>query len=263
MDVIRVMIVHQDPSTRARLRHLLDQELDLDLVEESASTVNAVPFIRECQPQLVFLQAPFKAAPTLSRPELISEASPTLIVFVSAHNAYAVHAFEASALDYLQEPFTDARFTQTLTRARERLREHQIIANSGRLLHVLQHYLNADTAPSVRPSSTPYGERLVVKTGSRLIFLDTNEVDRIESEGVYVRLHVGATSYLLRESLQNVELRLRTRQFIRIHRSTMVNAQRIKEIVPHTNGGAIVILRDGARLKLSRSYRNRVNAMLG
>lgn len=263
MDVIRTTIVHQEASTRARLRRLLEPEPDLDLVGELADTLSAASFIRERQPQLVFLQAPFKDEHTIDRLERISDASPTLIVFVSAHEAYAVDAFEASALDYLQEPFTDARFMQTLARARERLREHQIIANSGRLLHLLQHYLNADSPISAHSASTPYEERLVVKTGSRLVFLDTNEVDWIESEDVYVRLHVGAKSYLLRESLQNVEARLNRRQFIRIHRSTMVNAQRIKEIVPHTNGGAIVILRDGARLKLSRSYRNRVNATLG
>ncbi len=259
MDVIRTTIIHQEASTRARLRRLLEPEPDLDLVGELAGTTGAASFIREHQPQLVFLQAPFNDEHPL---DPISDAFPTLIVFVSAHEAYAVHAFDACALDYLREPFTDARFMQTLARARERLHERRIIANSDRLLRLLQHYLNVENPISARPPAE-YEDRLVVKTGSRLIFLDANEVDWIESEGVYVRLHVGASSYLLRESLQNVEARLDRQQFIRIHRSTMVNARRIKEIVPHTNGGAIVILRDGARLKLSRSYRHRVNATLG
>ena len=263
MAVIRTTIFHREASTRARLRQLLEPEPDFDLVGASACSANAASFIREHRPQLAFMQPPFQDEPLLDRFERGRDGLTTLLVFVSAHEAYAVHAFEAGSLDYLQEPFTDARFRQTLARVRERLHERQIIAKSGRLLHVLQHYLDVDTSTAAPSSATAYEERLVVKTGSRLIFLDPDEVDWIESEGVYVRLHVGASSYLLRESLHNVEARLDARQFLRIHRSTMVNARRIKEVVPHRNGGAIVLLRNGARLKLSRSYRHRVHATLG
>lgn len=263
MEVLRVLIIHHEASARTRLRQLLEQEPGIDLVGELADTTNAAPFIRDCQPQLVFLEAPFQDDHVVLMLERISDALPPLIVFVSAYNEHAVQAFEASALDYLLVPFTDDRFQQTLGRARARLHEHQIIAYSERLLHLLQRYHRSDHKRFAPSSPPPYEDRLVVKTGNRLIFLDTNEVDWIESEGVYVRIHVGGKSYLLRESLQNVEARLHTRQFIRIHRSTIVNVQRIKEVIPHTNGGAIVILRDNTRLKLSRSYRNQLNSSLG
>lgn len=263
MDVIRVLTIHQETATRARLRRLVEEEPDLELVGEGADTVNTAPFIRKYQPHVVFLQAPFEEDHTIRLIERMQGAFPPLFVFVSADNEYAVRAFETRAFDFLHEPFTDTRFGQTLARARERLNEYQIIAHSNRLLHLLQRYVEADPSPSARASPTPYEERLVVKTGNRLIFLDLDDVDWIESESVYVRLHAGEKSYLLRESLHNVEARLNPRQFIRIHRSTMVNVLRIKEIVPHANGGAIVILRDGHRLKLSRSYRHRVHATLG
>ena len=265
MNTLRVLIIHDEEKTRARLRRLLSQEPGIDLVGELANTINAAPFIRKHQPQLVFLEIPLKNEHAVITLERLSKAAPLLIVFVSAFHEYAVGAFEASALDYLLEPFTDDRFRRTLNRARERLRKHQIIAYSERLAHLLQDL--RDTEQPLRTPAEPalasYEERLVVKTGNRLIFLDADEVDWIEAKGVYVCLHVGATSYLLRESLQNVEARLDAQQFIRIHRSTIVNASRIKEIVPDPNGGGIVHLRDGIKLKLSRGYRNRVNASLG
>ena len=263
MEVIRVLTVHREASTRARLRRFLEFEPGIDLVGELADTVNAAPFIRVCQPQLVFLEVPYQDDYVVPMLERISDAFPPLIVFVSAYNDYAVHAFEISALDYLLEPFTNDRFKLTLTRARERMHEHQIIAHSDWLLHLLPHHLKPKRRTSGSAAPAAHEERLVVKTGNRLIFLDIEDVDWIKSEGVYVRLHVGGKSYLLRESLQNVEARLQLRQFIRIHRSTIVNVRRIKEIVPHTNGGGIVRLHDGAKFKLSRSYRNRVNATLG
>ncbi len=263
MDIVRVLTIHQETATRQRIQRLLDQDKGFHLVGELSEPDDALPFIKKCQPQLVFLQASCADPSLISTLIRTNGSPPSLVVIVSPHDVDAVHAYEASAFDYLHEPFTDSRFAQVLSRARQRLREHQIIAYSDKLLHLLRHHLDDAPMAPARYGVIPREERLVVKSSNRLIFLDASEVDWIEAESVYVRLHVGDKTYLLRESLHNVEAQLNPRHFIRIHRSTMVNVSRIKEVIPHNNGGAIVNLRDGTRLKLSRSYRNRVQATLG
>jgi len=263
MEVYRALVVHHSASTRTRFRTLLAEETGVDLVGELADTVHATLLIRECRPQLIFLEASLHDGHVVPMLQQTSGRFPPLIVFVSTQDEDAVRAFEADALDYLREPFTDDRFKEALERARTRLQEHQIIAYSDRLLHLLQDLRKMDRSESGDLGATPYVERLVVKTGNRLVFLDADDVDWIESEGVYLRLHVGQKAYVLRESLQNVEASLDPSHFIRIHRSTMVNVRRIKEIIPHAHGGAIVVLRDGSRLKLSRTYRRRIHTTLG
>ncbi len=188
--------------------------------------------------------------------EALGDDVPPAVVFVTASDEYALRAFEANALDYLHKPFSAERFQASLARVRTRLREHEAGRHHDRLLSLLSDHAEDRAHAGV-------GDRLVIKTGSQLVFLDPGDVDWIEAEGVYVRLQVGAKSYLLRESLHNVEQRLDPRRFLRIHRSTILNLDRAKKIVPHFNGGALVILRDGRQLKMSRGYRDRVSATLG
>lgn len=261
LDAIRVLIVHTEEAARLRLRGLLEAEANVEVVAEASGSVDAVRCIRDHRPHLVFLHFPIQEHETSGVLQQLADTRFPLFVFVSPYDAHAVKAFETAALDYLLEPFSDERFAQTLTRARTRLREQKLSEYSERLLSVLQEY--HDRSDETSAPLTPYGDRLVLKTGSRLVFIDADDVDWIESEGAYVRLHIGQKSHLLRESLQNVEDRLDPNHFLRIHRSTIVNVDRIKEIVPHYNGGAIVVLRDGQKLKLSRGYQSRVNATLG
>lgn len=263
METIRVLIVDDEDPARLRLRKLLEKESNVELLGECSDGGEAVTFIREHKPDLVFLDIQMKEMDGFGVLEELGHTPDTLFVFVTAYNQYAVDAFETYALDYLLKPFSDKRFRQAIERARERLRLNHISAYSDRLIALLNTYkeVNPETT---RPASEPaYSNRLVLKTGNRLIFVDPDQVDWIEAEGVYVRLHTGEKAYLLRESLSNVEERLDPGQFMRIHRSTIVNIGRIREIVPHFNGGSIVMLCDGTRLKLSRTYRDRVHTTLG
>ena len=168
-----------------------------------------------------------------------------MVIFVTAYDQYALRAFEVHALDYLLKPFGKERFRETLKHAREEL-ERQRAGDLGRRLLALVN--------DVKPEP-PRVDRLVVKSGGRVFFLRTDEIDWIEAAGNYVRLHLGSENHLFRETMNRMESRLDTRRFARIHRSRIVNTERIKELQPWFNGDYVVILRDGTRLTLSRGYR--------
>lgn len=259
MDTLRVLIVDDEEPARLRLRRLLEAEPDVAVVGECGSSPEAVAAVRELGPDLLFLDIRIPPDSGFAVLERLGPAVPAAVVFVTAYDEYAVRAFEAEALDYLLKPFSDARLRAAVARVRRRLREHAVAQQRDRLLTLLQdpHAFGPDRAPAGGL------ERLVVKSGSQLLFLDPHEVDWVEAEGVYVRLHAGGKVHLLRESLTHVEQRLDPRRFLRIHRSTILNVDRVVKIVPHFNGGAIVHLRDGTRLKMSRGYRDRVSATLG
>jgi two-component system LytT family response regulator len=252
---IRALVVDDEAPARLRLQRLLDREPDIDLVGVCCCGLEATETAQSERPDLLFLDVRMPPDDGFAVLDALGDDAPPAVVFVTASDEYAVRAFEADAIDYLHKPFSAERFGAALGRVRTRLREHAAGRHRDRLLSLLDDHAD-DRAPR------DY-ERLVIKTGSQLVFLDPNDVDWVEAEGVYVRLQVGATSYLLRESLRNVEQRLDPRRFLRIHRSTILNLDRAKKIVPHFNGGAVVILRDGRQLKMSRSYRDRVSATLG
>ncbi len=265
MERIRTLIVDDEELARLRIRKLLQQEVGFEIVGECDDGDEALNAIRELQPQLVFLDIQMQRVGGFELLARLDEAAPPAFVFVTAYDRYAVQAFEANAFDYLLKPYSDERFYEALQRARERIVASRLRSYGDRLMNLLQEYRNPPEPPAAHePVSEPgFPARLVLKTGNRLIFLDEGDVDWVEAEGVYVRVHAGQKSHLLRESLSNVEQRLSPRRFVRIHRSTLVNVARIKEIVPHLNGGSVVVLHDGKRLKMSRSYRDRVNATLG
>jgi two-component system LytT family response regulator len=269
---MRVLIVDDEELARLRLRRLLERETDVTVVGECGRGDEAIDFIRAQAPDVVFLDIQMKDIDGFGVVDELEARAAPFFIFVTAYDRYAVRAFDSNALDYLLKPFSDERLRRALERARARLLQHQISTVSDRLLSLLQTYRPAGATTAFAAADEPAGreepemrplDRLVLKTGGRLLFMDVDRVDWIEAEGVYVRLHTGTRSHLLRESLTNVEKRLDPARFIRIHRSTIVNADRIREIVPHFNGGAIVVLQDGTRLKLSRGYRERVTATLG
>jgi two-component system LytT family response regulator len=176
-----------------------------------------------------------------------------IVVFVTAYDEYALRAFEVRALDYLLKPFTRTRFQETLKHARASL-ERRRAGDLGRRLLALVHDITPDP---------PKLERLVVKSGGRVCFLRTDEIDWIEAAGNYVRLHLGPESHLFRETMTRMESRLDTRQFVRVHRSHIVNTERIKELQPWFNGESVVVLRNGTKLPLSRGYRDRLQEQIG
>ena len=253
MTKIRALVVDDEPLARERVLSLLQQETDVEVVGECSDGGQAVSAIHQHAPDLVFLDVQM---PGCDGFEVIRNVGPErmpTVVFVTAYDEYALQAFEVHALDYLLKPFGKDRFQQTLRHAREAL-ERRRAGDLGRRLLALVH----DVKPEPQRA-----ERLVVKSGGRVFFLRTDEIDWIEAAGNYVRLHLGTESHLFRETMNRMESRLDPRRFARIHRSRIVNTERIKELQPWFNGDYVVILRDGTRLTLSRGYREKLQQRLG
>jgi two-component system LytT family response regulator len=175
------------------------------------------------------------------------------VVFVTAYDRYALKAFDVHALDYLLKPFDRERFRQALTRAQQQLER----SNGGDLERRLTAIVQ-DLKPAKART-----DRFVVKSGGRIFFVRTAEIDWIEAAGNYVRLHLGEDSHLFRETMNNMEGRLDVQRFVRIHRSRIVNTDRIKEMQPWFNGEYVVVLQNGTRLTLSRGYREKLQERLG
>lgn len=263
MEKIRTLIVDDEEPARVRLRRLLRRDDDVEVVGVCSDGVDAAELIESQTPLLVFLDVQMREMGGLQLIEGLPEGKRPFIVLVTAYDQYALDAFQVDVVDYLLKPYSDERFGIALGRAKERIRQQQISLHSDRLLSLLQDANGTSPAhhEDVRPT---YGaNRLVVKSGSHLLFIDPKQVDWIEAEGVYLRLHIDKKSYLLRESLNSFEERLDPTQFIRIHRSTIVNIDRIREVVPHVNGGSVVMLHDGRQLRMSRTHRDRLSMLLG
>jgi two-component system LytT family response regulator len=250
---IRTLVVDDEPIARERILSLLEQESDVEVIGQCSDGVQAVSAINQHAPDLVFLDVQMPGTDGFGVIQNIGADRMPTVVFVTAYDEYALKAFEVHALDYLLKPFGRDRFQETLKHAREQL-ERRRAGDLGRRLLALVHDLKPEQ---------PRLERLVVKSGGRVFFLRTDEIDWIEAAGNYVRLHLGEESHLFRETMNGMEGRLDSRRFVRIHRSRIVNTERIKELQPWFNGEYVVILRNGTRLTLSRGYREKLQEQLG
>jgi two-component system LytT family response regulator len=181
------------------------------------------------------------------------------VVFVTAFDQYALKAFEVHALDYLLKPYDDIRFSQALKRAKSQIESREINKVSKRLLALLEERENLREVGNRKPI---YLKRLMVKLTNRVVLLKVEEIDWIEADGNYAKLHIGAKSHLLREKMHDLEKQLDPDKFVRIHRSIIVNLNRIKELQPHFNGDYIVVLDNGRQLRLSRSRREQLESKL-
>ena len=253
MSKIRTLIVDDEPMARERVAALLRQEEDVEVIGECGDGPQAVTAIQNQSPDLVFLDV---QRPGCSGFDVIrgggADRMPT-VIFVTAYDEYALRAFEVHALDYLLKPFGRDRFRETLKHSRASL-ERRRAGDLGRRLLALVN--------DIKPEA-PKLDRLVVKSGGRVFFLRTEDLDWIEAAGNYVRLHLGDEAHLFRETMTHMEARLDTRRFVRIHRSRIVNTERIKELQPWFNGEYVVVLRNGTRLPLSRGYRDKLQERLG
>jgi two-component system LytT family response regulator len=252
-DRIRVLIVDDELLARDRTRQLLEEEPDVEIVGECASGPEAVAAIESAGPDLVLLDVQMPGMDGFAVLAKVSPGRLPAVVFVTAHDEHALEAFQVHALDYLLKPFDGERLREALERARERIRSTPPHAFQRRILAML-----ADFKPRARRL-----DRIVLRSGGRLSFLKTDEVDWIEGEGNYLRVHAGKQSYLLRETLSDIEARLDPARFVRIHKSTIVNTDRIREIQPLFNGAHSVLLHDGTRLTWSRGYRAGLRALTG
>lgn len=260
---IRTLIVDDEPLARERVRSMVVDEPDLEVIGEARDGAEAVDAILSQAPDLVFLDVQM---PKLDGFEVISSVGADRmppVVFVTAFDQHALRAFEVQALDYLLKPFDQDRFRGALSRVRHQI-DSQENGALGKKLLALVRGMHTDT-PTDAPAATAEkkSDRMVVKSGGRLFFLRADEIDWVEAAGNYVRLHVGAESHLLRETMNSIETRLNPDLFFRIHRSRIVNIERIKELQPWFNGEYVVILRNGTKLTLSRGYREKLQERLG
>jgi len=243
---IRALIVDDEPLARQRIRLLLRDEPDIELLGECASGPEALAAIQRDPPDLLFLDVQM---PEMDGFALLSALRPEqvpVVIFVTAYDQHAVKAFEVKALDYLLKPFKPARFQETVQRARERLAAK---LKDGPAVTALLELLGR------RPGEGAYLTRLSVKTPDRILFLKTEQIDCIESAGNYVVVQVGKETHVLRETLNALETNLNPDQFLRISRSAIVNLDHIKELQPHFHGEHVVLLHNGKRLTMTRGLR--------
>lgn len=250
---IRTLIVDDEPLARERIRTLLAAEPDVRIIGECADGKSAVTAIRGKSPELLFLDVQMPEMDGFAVLEALRDEPAPVVIFVTAYDRYALRAFDVHAIDYLLKPFDRERFHRALHRAREAIQGDGGEQLSRRLLALLQ-----DVRAEPR-----YLQRLVIKSGGRVFFLRVEEIDWIEAAGNYLRLHVGRSEHLLRDTMNRIESQLDPEQFLRIHRSTIVNLERVKELQPSFHGDYLVLLHDGRRLTLSRNYRARLQELLG
>ncbi len=253
MNKIRTLIVDDEAMARERILGLLSQEQDVEVVGQCSDGQQAVSAIQQLSPELVFLDVQMPAVDGFGVIRQVGAERMPMVVFVTAYDEYALQAFEVHALDYLLKPFGRDRLQQCLDHARHQ-RDRRRAGDLGKsLLALVQDF---------RPEQKKQ-DRLVVKSGGRVFFVRTDEIDWIEAAGNYVRLHMKDQSHLFRETMNQMESRLDPQRFFRIHRSRIVNTERIKELQPWFNGEYVVLLQNGAQLRLSRSYREKLEERLG
>jgi two-component system, LytTR family, response regulator len=245
---LRVLIVDDEPPARDLIREVVEQTPGVQIVGEAGDGVQAAEAIVALKPDVVFLDVKMPEMDGFGVLAALPEGTVPLVIFVTAFDAYALRAFEVHAVDYVLKPFDRDRLTEALSHARDHARLARSADREERVMQLL-----ADVAPHRRPL-----ERVLVKTGARFEFVRTADVDWFEAAGNYVSLHVAKRAPLLRSTLGSVEEQLDPERFRRIHRSVIVNLDRIREIKPLPGGEHAVLLRDGTELRLSRSYRHNV-----
>jgi two-component system LytT family response regulator len=253
---MRVVVADDEPLARRRMLRLLrDHDDEVDVVAVCETGAHAVEAIRETRPDLVFLDVQM---PELDGFEVLERVGGELpaVVFVTAHDRYALRAFEVHALDYLLKPFDVERFNQALERGRSQVARQGDEVRGG--LAALLEQLARERGPAPAPRPRRWLDWVMVKTRGRVEFVRTADIDWIEAEGNYVRLHAGKKAWLVREKIGALEERLDPDAFLRVHRSSIVQVDRMAELHPMVAGDGILVLRDGTQVKLSRGYRRRL-----
>ena len=234
---ICTMVVDDEPLARSNLTVLLRRDPEIVLVGECGSAVDAPEEIRRAKPELLFLDIQMPECDGFDVLALLGKHVPPAVVFVTAYDQYALRAFEAGALDYLLKPFHTARFEQALDRAKQKI-----------------------AAAKDQPNRL---ERLVIKSAGEVVFVNLTEIDWIEAADYYAALHVGAKIHLLRRSISELEQDLDADVFCRVHRSSIVNLERVQGLRLGEDGEYRVVIRNGTEVRLSRRYRKQVQARLG
>ena len=260
---IRTIVVDDEPTARRGVKLLLQRDTAIEIVGEAATGEEAAALIRREKPDLAFLDVQMPGSDGFAALSGLEAGIAPAVVFVTAYDEHALRAFEVNAVDYLLKPYDDARFAAALQRAKDEIRRRQtdnVNARLTQLLSYLQQAAPAIAAPA--PRDEPVGDRILVKSSGEIFFLKADEIDWIEAEGDYMKFHVSGRTHLMRETMARLEARLDPKRFIRIHRSTIVNIDRLRKLSPSFAGEYAVVLHDGTKLKLSRGYHERIAELL-
>ncbi len=275
---IKTLVIDDEPAARRGICALLDRDPDVQVIGEAASGTEAVTKIRAERPDLVFLDVQMPEMSGFKVLESLGDCPAPAVIFVTAYDQHALQAFEVNAVDYLLKPYDDDRFWAAVRRAKAEIVRRQTDLLGHKLNNLLSYLQNATpgasavaTAASSAPAPAPAGgpasetitrDRILLKAGGEIYFLKAEEIDWIEAEGDYMKFHAGGRVHLLRETMGNLEERLDAKRFIRIHRSTIVNIDRVKKLSPSFAGEYAVILHDGTKLRLSRGYHERLQELM-
>ena len=252
MSRITAIIADDEPLARERIRTLLTRFPEIEVVGESADGRETVSLVRSLRPGLLFLDVQM---PELNGFEVLEKLHPKIspeVVFVTAYDEFALHAFEVHAIDYLLKPFTRARFARAMEHGLRRLKTAAGAGEDPRLASLLE---------SIRAQQSK-GDRLAIRDDGSVYFVRFLDIDWLEGAGNYVKVHAQAREHLLRDTLKNLEDKLDPQRFLRVHRSAIVNLDSIQRLEPWFHGEYVVVLRDGTRLQSSRTYSERLRSLV-
>lgn len=255
--VIRTVIADDERLAREKLRIFLASEPGMQVVAECNHGEETVLAVRKYRPDLVILDVQM---PGMDGFEVLRQLPPEempIIIFATAYDQYALRAFEANALDYLLKPFDHERLHNAVEKAKAQLYRSQDREITRRILDLLSQ-VRPDPPRHVMPQG-----RLVIREKGRIVFIELDQIDWIEASANYVRLNLGKESHLVRETISNISERLNPNHFIRIHRSTIVDIRKIKELIPVNSGEYVVVLKSGKELSCSRGYRAALQSVIG
>jgi two-component system, LytTR family, response regulator len=256
---IRTILVDDEPLAIQGLRLRLERHEDVEIVETCSNGREAIRAIKTHKPDLVFLDIQMPGFDGFSVIQGLMEVEPPLFVFVTAYSDHAIRAFQAQATDYLMKPVEEERLADTLDRIRQRLAEKRGVEEVGRLKEVL-----AEVAPEAvdvdgvedAHSSNRYEKLINIKDRGQIFRVDVDSIEKIDAAGDYMCIYTGDNTLILRETMKDLEKRLDPRRFQRVHRSTIVNLDLVRQVKPHTNGECFLVLDSGSQVKVSRSYRD-------
>ena len=262
---IRTLLVDDEPLAIKGLKLRLKAHPDIELVGEAGNGREAIRAIRTHKPDLVFLDIQMPGFDGFSVVSALADIEPPLFVFVTAYSDHAIRAFEAQAVDYLMKPVETDRLALTLDRVRTRISERRLCSEAERLaarLAEVDPESAGELAEAAEPSPDRYERVISVKDQGQIFRVDVDTIERIDAAGDYMCLATADRTLVLRETMKDLERRLDPRKFQRVHRSTIVNLDNVRQVKPHTNGECFLTLASGATVKVSRSYRDVVARLL-
>jgi len=251
MSNFKVLIVDDERLSRRRIRRLLSLEPDCEVIGECANGAEAVRTLATARPDVLYLDVQMPELDGFEVIQALTQARP-LIIFTSAYDDYALRAFEVHAFDYLLKPFDGRRFLDSLQRAKARIRQDRTSPANDQIAELFANFSKTQRGP----------DRIAVRNNGRVVFVKLEDIDWIEASDNYVCLHCGRDTHVCRETMTDLEARLDPARFLRVHRSAIVNLDRIKELQPWFRGDYRVILRDGTELTLTRNHREKLESRL-